>query len=68
MTGVITKNKTVSKTCIDTSNAIKILEDVLFNYMGIDDSLCISVNAVKVESNEIRSEIELNCFDLNSIL
>ena len=46
-----TKKKTISKTCLDASNAVKILEDVLSKNIGIDDSQVIDSRARKVPTN-----------------
>jgi predicted house-cleaning noncanonical NTP pyrophosphatase (MazG superfamily) len=42
-----TKKGSVSSTCIDASNALKILEDITYKLMGINDALNIRVSSEK---------------------
>lgn len=65
--GVITAKGTISKRCIDVSNAIKITEDVVFNHLGIDDGLVVNVSATKVESKSNKIVIKLNAYDVANI-
>ena len=44
---------------IDVSNRIKLLEDALFECLGIDDCNVISLTINKVQSDEERSHVEL---------
>lgn len=43
-----TKKGTINKRCIDASNAVKILEDVLVKHLGIDDSQFVDSNSKKI--------------------
>lgn len=42
-----TKKGTVSLTCLDCSNAIKIVEDQVFNFLGLNDGLNVSISSEK---------------------
>lgn len=45
-----TKNHTISKTCLDATNAVKGLEDRLVKILGIDDSQICETTVRKVPS------------------
>ncbi len=42
-----TKKKAISLTCLDVSNTLKMLEDVIYKYIGINDALNVKVSAEK---------------------
>jgi predicted house-cleaning noncanonical NTP pyrophosphatase (MazG superfamily) len=42
-----TKKGSVSSTCIDASNALKMLEDITYKLMGINDALNVRVSSEK---------------------
>lgn len=62
---LITKKNTISKTSKDISNVVKPIEDILFNHLVCDDSQVISLNAIKIHSEDIKTIIELRAFDLS---
>lgn len=66
--GVITKKGVISKRCIDVSNAVKVVEDCVFNQLGIDDALVVHLSATKVESDNNRICIKLTGHDVGTIV
>ena len=57
----------ISKKSGDTSNNIKVIEDCVFKHLMADDSQVISLQATKIHSNDIRTEITLELKDLKYI-
>lgn len=46
-----TKKKTISKTCIDATNCVKIMEDRLAKILGVDDSQICESSVKKIPTN-----------------
>lgn len=42
-----TKKKTISLTCLDVSNTLKMLEDTIYKNIGINDALNVKISAEK---------------------
>lgn len=61
------KDKRVSKTSGDLSNLVKALEDIIFKQLNADDSCVTALTVYKIESKEIRTEIEYHIRDLHHI-
>lgn len=46
-----TKKGTISKTCLDVTNSIKVMEDRLVHILGVDDSQFIEVTSEKIPTS-----------------
>jgi len=65
---LITKKEgRISKTSGDVSNLIKSLEDIVFKSLMADDSGVIQVIATKINSEDVRIEIELAIKDIKHV-
>ncbi len=62
------KNKRVSKVSGDTSNIIKVSEDILFSKLDADDSQVVSVSSTKVDSKEVKTKVIINIKELSNII
>lgn len=62
-----TKTMRISQKSGDLSNLVKALEDIIFNQLHADDSCIASMTVYKIESKELRTEVEYTINDLHHI-
>jgi hypothetical protein len=57
-----TISDTINEKCLDTSNALKTIEDIIFKMIGIDDSQNVEIYAKKIpyNQNDYRCFIEIS--------
>lgn len=65
-----TKEGKISKTGGDATNFVKMTQDALFDYMGINDANVVNADVFKVPSDEygMRIELELKTLDYIKVL
>lgn len=60
-----TKKRTISKTCIDATNTVKIMEDCLVKVLGIDDSQIVLSMVEKIPTNKTTWSV---CLELSRVM
>ncbi len=64
---MVKSNDRISKNSLDTSNCIKVLEDIIFKQLIADDSAVVDINAMKIHSEHLRIEVEFELKNLHHI-
>jgi Holliday junction resolvase RusA-like endonuclease len=55
----------LNKRCLDVDNAIKVVQDQVFRFLGVEDGLVTRITATKVPSDQTSVEILVKRVNLN---